>query len=86
MIKFWKAKKESDKEASLNGEAFLSGKTKIIVKYNRKKWDLLNLVNYLAKENKELEFCQCEPRGGCIFFVREVLGEKAIEKYYEEDY
>ena len=84
-LKKWIPKKESDKKASLNGEKLLSGNLKILVKYNRKKYDLLELLELLIKDTEAYEEHYCIPEAGCIFKVREILGEKAIEKYYQDD-
>lgn len=77
--------KIEDKIFSQNGEKFLSGKLKILLNYRRKKYNLLDLVESLIAENTELKKTQCIPQAKCIFDVREKLGERAVEKYYEYD-
>ncbi len=67
-----------DEEAAKLGKAILHNKTKALVLYRRKKWDLNELVQHLADRVKVLEKNQCIPSVKCLFEGREYMDNKYL--------
>lgn len=75
----WSPRKESDQKASDKGKSILSKPESVFVKYNRKKWCLGRLVQYLADRVAELEKNQCKPHIRCLFEGQKYLDDKFIK-------
>lgn len=85
LVSVWPAKKKSDKKPSARGKEILSSEPgSIIVRHKRKRWCLLELLEYLAKRVNELEKNQCIPSAKCLFEGQEYMDDKYI-KDIEDD-
>lgn len=79
LVGVWPATKKSDKKPSARGKEILSSEPgSIIVRHKRKRWCLLELLEYLANRVSELEKNQCVPGAKCLFEGQRYMDEKYI--------
>lgn len=78
LIQEWIAKKEFDIKAAKNGAVILFDPKTALVKYKRKKWNIADLLIFLAEKVEELEDNQCTPNAGCIFEGQQYMDDKYI--------
>ena len=77
-ISKWIAKREADIKPSEVGTSILDGRLEALVKYKNKKWNLNNLIIFLAAQIEELKQNQCVPNTSCLFRGREYIENKYI--------
>jgi len=74
------SKKKLDEEAARLGRALLKKQRAAIVVYRRKKWDIVELLEYLASHAHKLERNQCKPSAKCLFEGQDYMDEKYLGK------
>lgn len=75
VVKPWTNPPKGKKKAAHNGQNALTPGYAAVI-YKRKHWDLAELVQTLAIENRQLRKRQCQPSVKCLFEGQRYLDEK----------
>lgn len=83
-IKVWTSKRDKDNLSSRLGRSLIEKTKTAFIKYKRKKWSIMELLEFLIEENDQLKKNQCHPSAKCLFDVETHLVDYAIKEAEKE--
>ena len=75
-------RKKCDLKAAKLGRSILKNKPRAIVLYRGKRWELVELLEFLAQSVRKLERNQCKPSAKCLFEGQNYLDRKYLKSSY----